>query len=64
MISRVHRLLLDIAIRVPVEHFSEFRRDLRYGLRMLLASPGFTAVVLLSLSLGPSHFAKQSQEVL
>src|SRR5882672_4258391 len=46
------RLLLDIAIRVPAEHLAELRHDVRYGLRMLAASPGFTAVALISLSLG------------
>ena len=46
------RLLADVAIRIPVEYASEFRRDIVYGVRMLAASPGFTAVALLSLGLG------------
>ena len=46
------RLLLDIAIRVPLEHLAELRQDVRYGFRALRASPGFTAVALISLTLG------------
>lgn len=46
------RLLLDIAIRIPMEHFSELRRDVRYGLRTLAHSRGFAAVALVSLALG------------
>ena len=46
------RLLLDIAIRLPIEHFAEWRKDVRYALRSLAGSPGFTAVALVSLTLG------------
>lgn len=46
------RLFLDIAIRIPAEYLAEFRQDMCYGLRALRASPGFTAVALISLTLG------------
>jgi hypothetical protein len=46
------RILLDVILRVPCEYMTELRQDCRYGLRMLAASPGFTGVSLVSLSLG------------
>jgi predicted permease len=46
------RLLIDIAIRIPAEYAAEVRQDVQYGLRILANSPGFTAVALISLSLG------------
>ena len=46
------RLLLDLAIRVPAEYLAEFAHDLSYGLRMLRNAPGFSAVALISLTLG------------
>jgi len=46
------RLVVDIAIRVPLEYLSEMRRDLRYALRELIKSPGFALVGIVSLGLG------------
>ena len=45
------RLLADIAVRVPIEHATELRQDVIYGWRTLIASPGFTATTVTSLSL-------------
>jgi predicted permease len=39
-------------VRAFVEHLVFLREDTRYGLRILVRSPGFTAVALISLSLG------------
>src|SRR5580658_5554804 len=45
------RLIVDIAIRVPIEYLSEVRGDMRYALRALLKSPGFALVGILSMGL-------------
>jgi predicted permease len=62
------RILLDLAIRVPAEHVSELRRDIRYGLRVLARSPGFTSVALVSLGLataiGTTAYTEMSALVL
>jgi hypothetical protein len=47
----VLRLPGDVAIRVAVEHVALLWRDIRYGMRILARSPGFTAVALISLTL-------------
>jgi macrolide transport system ATP-binding/permease protein len=46
------RLILDIAIRVPIEYLSEMRGDMRYALRALIKSPGFALVGIISMGLG------------
>src|SRR5580700_8783254 len=46
------RLVLDIAVRVPIEYLSEMRGDMRYGWRALLKSPGFALVGIISMGLG------------
>ncbi len=46
------RLIVDIAIRVPLEYLSEMRGDMRYGLRALCKSPGFALVGIISMGLG------------
>ena len=46
------RLMLDLALRLPVEHAADLAKDIRYGLRSLAASRGFTLSALLSLGMG------------
>jgi predicted permease len=46
------RLIVDIAIRVPLEYLSEMRGDMRYAMRALIKSPGFALVGIISMGLG------------
>src|SRR5271156_2642610 len=46
------RLVVDIAMRVPMEYLSEMRRDLQYAARALIKSPGFALVGIISLGIG------------
>jgi predicted permease len=45
------RLVVDIAIRVPLEYVSEMRGDMRYAMRALRKSPGFALVGIISMGL-------------
>jgi predicted permease len=46
------RLIVDTFLCLCVEHTAQFTRDVRYSLRTLAASPGFTSAAVISLSLG------------
>jgi len=58
------RLVLDIAIRLPIEYLSEMRRDLSYAFRTLAKSPGFATVGIVSLGIGIGVAAVSVSEVM
>ncbi len=46
------RMLLDLALRLPVEYLNEMRQDIPYALRTLVKSPGYAVVGIVSMGLG------------
>lgn len=52
LLRLVPMLLADLIGRLAAEHARDAVRDLRYGLRMLAAAPGFTAAAIVCLALG------------
>ena len=45
-------LLMDIALRLPLEYLTEIRQDTRYAVRALVKSPAFALVGIASMGLG------------
>ena len=52
LITMIFRLLLDLVVRVPIEHAFELAQDTRYALRMLARSKGFTIASVVSVGIG------------
>ncbi|HTS63083.1 MAG TPA: ADOP family duplicated permease [Candidatus Acidoferrales bacterium] len=46
------RLLADIALRLPGTYLAEIRQDVAYASRVLLKSPGFASVAVVSVAIG------------
>jgi putative ABC transport system permease protein len=46
------RAIKDLLVIAPKEHYLVILQDIRYALRSFAASPGYAAVVILSLALG------------
>ena len=52
LIAMIFRLLLDLVVRVPIEHAVELAQDTRYALRMMARSKGFTIASVVSVGIG------------
>lgn len=51
-IALLTRLLMDLVLRLAVEHWHDAVRDLRYAGRMLLRAKGFTLAAIVCLAIG------------
>ena len=52
LLVMIAQLLLDLAIRVPMEHLYELAQDTRYAMRMLARSKGLTIASIVSIGIG------------
>jgi macrolide transport system ATP-binding/permease protein len=57
------RLLLDLIVRLAVEHLRDARRDAQYALRLLARAPGFTLAAVLCLAIGTGLTAAMYAQV-
>ena len=52
LLVMIAQLLLDLAIRVPIEHLYALAQDTRYAMRILARSKGFTIASIVSIGIG------------
>ena len=63
LILFVPRLLLDLLVRLLIEHWHDAARDSRYAVRLLARAPGFTLAAVLCLAIGTGLTAAMYAQV-